>query len=423
MRLSCPNCGAQYEVPLEVIPTAGRDVQCSNCGHTWFQIHPDEDIELAEEVGGSTPDQGWMPAGTEAGDVVAREAAEDPVDQSEGDEVQPPEIRFEEDDQPEESVPTEEETASEADAPEESETSTEEVDEPDLAPEFEETADVEAEDTPLEDTLDVEAEDITEDQSDEVDETPAEPEVQDQTDNEPDTDHDDTADQEADTEGHEESEEEASETETDETDSSEDEDVQAVRNALDPAVADVLRQEAEYETQAREADAVEALEMQQELGLDDRRDEEDEQGADARARMLRIRGLTDSSDEDTPSDIDTAAHHSRRELLPDIEEINSTLRSTDDRNATEAASGAVPTKARRRNGFRLGVALMVLVATLLLVTYSFNREITKSYPAAEPAVAALMQTMNGARVWLDSLVTDGMLWLNHQAEVSSENLE
>ena len=41
MRLTCPNCGAQYEVPDEVIPTSGRDVQCSNCGDTWFQHHAD----------------------------------------------------------------------------------------------------------------------------------------------------------------------------------------------------------------------------------------------------------------------------------------------------------------------------------------------------------------------------------------------
>ena len=41
MRLTCPNCGAQYEVPDAVIPTSGRDVQCSNCGNTWFQHHPD----------------------------------------------------------------------------------------------------------------------------------------------------------------------------------------------------------------------------------------------------------------------------------------------------------------------------------------------------------------------------------------------
>lgn len=37
MRITCPNCGAQYEVDARVIPDMGRDVQCSNCGHTWFQ--------------------------------------------------------------------------------------------------------------------------------------------------------------------------------------------------------------------------------------------------------------------------------------------------------------------------------------------------------------------------------------------------
>ncbi len=38
MRLVCPNCGAQYEVDDRVIPEAGRDVQCSACGHAWFQM-------------------------------------------------------------------------------------------------------------------------------------------------------------------------------------------------------------------------------------------------------------------------------------------------------------------------------------------------------------------------------------------------
>lgn len=37
MRLTCPNCSAEYEVDPSVIPAAGRDVQCSNCSHTWFQ--------------------------------------------------------------------------------------------------------------------------------------------------------------------------------------------------------------------------------------------------------------------------------------------------------------------------------------------------------------------------------------------------
>jgi predicted Zn finger-like uncharacterized protein len=37
MRLTCPNCKAQYEVSEGVIPPGGRDVQCSACGSTWFQ--------------------------------------------------------------------------------------------------------------------------------------------------------------------------------------------------------------------------------------------------------------------------------------------------------------------------------------------------------------------------------------------------
>lgn len=37
MRLTCPNCGAQYQVADGAIPPAGRDVQCSNCNHVWFE--------------------------------------------------------------------------------------------------------------------------------------------------------------------------------------------------------------------------------------------------------------------------------------------------------------------------------------------------------------------------------------------------
>lgn len=48
MRLICPNCDAQYEVPDDVIPDTGRDVQCSDCGHTWFQS-PASQVDAASE--------------------------------------------------------------------------------------------------------------------------------------------------------------------------------------------------------------------------------------------------------------------------------------------------------------------------------------------------------------------------------------
>lgn len=58
MRITCPNCAAQYEVGAGLISEDGRDVQCSACGHTWMQFGdgrvekaPDEDAPdaVAEE--------------------------------------------------------------------------------------------------------------------------------------------------------------------------------------------------------------------------------------------------------------------------------------------------------------------------------------------------------------------------------------
>lgn len=56
MRLTCPNCGAQYRVPAEVIPQTGRDVQCSNCGDTWFQTpaHQADALEAEPSAPGAS---------------------------------------------------------------------------------------------------------------------------------------------------------------------------------------------------------------------------------------------------------------------------------------------------------------------------------------------------------------------------------
>ncbi|MBZ8118290.1 zinc-ribbon domain-containing protein [Roseovarius sp. LXJ103] len=74
MRLTCPNCGAQYEVPDDVIPETGRDVQCSNCGDTWFQHHADHVPEKDPAEA-----QPWEDVPTDA----AHEEAE-PQDSSQG---------------------------------------------------------------------------------------------------------------------------------------------------------------------------------------------------------------------------------------------------------------------------------------------------------------------------------------------------
>lgn len=73
MRLICPNCDAEYEVDDAAIPQEGRDVQCSACGHAWFQTHPDrEAAEQAEAELYDAPDGAMEPE-----DRLAAEAAEE----------------------------------------------------------------------------------------------------------------------------------------------------------------------------------------------------------------------------------------------------------------------------------------------------------------------------------------------------------
>lgn len=50
MRLICPNCDAEYEVDEAAIPEEGRDVLCSACGHSWFQEPPGKLAEKEEEA-------------------------------------------------------------------------------------------------------------------------------------------------------------------------------------------------------------------------------------------------------------------------------------------------------------------------------------------------------------------------------------
>lgn len=52
MRLICPNCGAQYDVADDIFADEGRDVQCSNCSHTWYEsgATPEPEVEIVQEA-------------------------------------------------------------------------------------------------------------------------------------------------------------------------------------------------------------------------------------------------------------------------------------------------------------------------------------------------------------------------------------
>lgn len=267
MRLICPNCGAQYEVADDVIPAAGRDVQCSNCGHTWF-----------ERPGAS----------------VAEEAGEDPP---------PP---------PPESEP-------------------EPAREPEPEKEWEPEAEHEAEHEP-------------------------EPEPS-------------TA-------------------------------AQPQKRELSPEIARILREEAEREEAKRRAEA-EAIESQPDLGLDAPVDREEQLAEEARRRMARMRG------EAAPAigAAVTAASGSRKELLPDIDEINSSLRSEAERVTAQQATPEPEPEVQRRKGFRYGFSLTILIAAALLLAYIHADRIAERVPVMAGLLETYVETADRWRIWLEMTVS------------------
>jgi predicted Zn finger-like uncharacterized protein len=321
MRLICPSCGAQYEVDADLIPEAGRDVQCSACGHTWF-----------EEPGAS----------------AAFEEGTEPVAVTEAE----PEVS--------------EEPATLADVPP-----------PPVAP------------------------------------------------------------------------------------------VRSPRRTVTPEIAEILREEAEREKAARLAEAQAGLERQEELFLDDiavpvdRRvasapvtgaddpPESDGQppqdagpppgGETPRAEEPEARSEADpvaaavtaamAQEAEMPAEVAVAAAPAaldvpaaairpaepppvqpapvaapaRRDRLPDIEEINSTLRPAGERShssadgETEAASG---------RGFRMGFSLVLLIAAALALIYVYAPRIIAAAPATAPVVEPYANAVDSARLWLDLRLQD-----------------
>ncbi|TNF22168.1 MAG: hypothetical protein EP318_04765 [Rhodobacteraceae bacterium] len=188
---------------------------------------------------------------------------------------------------------------------------------------------------------------------------------------------------------------------------------------LDPEVASVLREEAEREARVRDAERG-VVESQPDLGLDDMgppENEADLRARQARERMARLRG----EDPDTPdvAAAAAAASGSRRDLLPDIEEINSTLRSTDQPRRGEASEEIAAAPEREaRSGFRRGFLTVLGIGVLALALYLYADTIAAAVPAAEPALTAYVGWVDGLRGWLDARVLAGLQWLDSMASES-----
>jgi predicted Zn finger-like uncharacterized protein len=285
MRLICPNCGAQYEVADDVIPAAGRDVQCSNCSHTWF-----------EQPGASEA--------AEAGEPLPP----------------PPPVMDVVDDEDEPSVPVT--------APPESSAVPAEADADDFA-------DLALEDDALPEVPAAVAATVAASVAAAVAATP--------------------------------------------------------RRGLSEDLADMLREEAAREAAAR---AAETPPRPAEPGLppltgptapDDQRDEE------VRRRTARLRG-----EDPTPPRPVTPA--TRRELLPDIEMINSSLRPSSQDDHIPAAEPAVQS---RKRGARFGFSTVMLIVAILVGLYVGAPRLSALVPAAEPVLTRYVAVVDDIRLWID----------------------
>lgn len=156
----------------------------------------------------------------------------------------------------------------------------------------------------------------------------------------------------------------------------------------DEAVLDVLRQEAELETAARHQEAQQTgLETQPDLGLDQG---DNSQGATVGQRTARLRGIAPEFEK----------HTHRSDLLPDIEEINSSLHAESDVETQEANVE----KKRGRSGFRLGFGLAITFATLLLLAYVYAPAIIEKVPSSEALMTEYVERIDALRGWLDQLM-------------------
>lgn len=170
-----------------------------------------------------------------------------------------------------------------------------------------------------------------------------------------------------------------------------------VRRSIDESVLAVLREEAEREVEARKVETP-VVETQPDLGLE----APAEQGMVAR-RLARLKGEPETA----------AKPQTRREMLPEIEEINSTLRASSEKRAGEVAAVAdtmQPAKPKGA-GFRNGFSLMLLLAVLLLAAYVMAPELSQQIPALAGPLKSYVALVDQARLALDGLLraATGML--------------
>lgn len=334
MRLTCPNCGAQYEVDASMIPAEGRDVQCSNCAQTWFQEPEGAPLALGDPI--ETP-----------GDSLEERVAEFAADET--------------------TTVEEVETVSEPGPGIDSGTDTDD------------TADGETATGADEDETDTGwPEDVPPPEMDAGDEDwPEDPDAPDDTPVVEATFIEDADDADAPAG-----------------------DLPRPSEQLDRDRLSVLIEEAARESEARRSEeGPGGLETQPDLGLDQA---EDATSTALSAHIARMRAeAAGTGEESDPKDTATDPAGARSDLLPDIDEINSSLRPANEHAEVHEVADPAIAERQQRKGARLSFTFVVLIAALLIMAYVFAPQLAEQFPQAEPALARYVETANAARDAVD----------------------
>lgn len=186
---------------------------------------------------------------------------------------------------------------------------------------------------------------------------------------------------------------EPSQPETTEVPDAQEPQVTEARPDIDAGISSILRQEAEREVNLRTAESG-SLESQADLGLDDVGDAAGQREQATRSRMARLRGEKPATVVET-----------RRELLPDIEEINSAWDTPNGGHSQSNEIGPVQAHAQKqRSGFVRGFAMIVMIGVVMMVIYAQAPMIADMLPAAEPALNAYVGMIDQGRIWLDARI-------------------
>ena len=165
---------------------------------------------------------------------------------------------------------------------------------------------------------------------------------------------------------------------------------------LDETVMAVLREEAERETEARRAEAANRQPVQTQTEMNVAQAAVAGTASAATRRIAQLKGV----DLDAPP----ARPPTRRDLLPEIDEINSSLRAASEKRTGESAavSDMMLENNKGRSSFRTGFLLIVLVAFIAMLAYVMAPKIVAQMPGTETAMTSFVHAVDVGRARLDS---------------------